>query len=133
MEIQTKNFQNFSVRRFTLIKILMLVYHITPTRNIDKILNIGLEPRCGTRSTSCGEKNKTIWVFPDISSLEYGIDNWLENMFSEKTKLSLLEILIIDDNLNILGYEANILNIIPAENIRVITRDIDTLFSYNFD
>jgi len=111
----------------------MFVYHITPTRNIDKILNIGLEPRRGARSASCGEKNKTIWVFPDVNSLEYGIDNWIEDMFSEKTKLSLLEILITDDNLNILGYEANISSIIPAENIRVITRDIDTLLSYNFD
>lgn len=69
-------------------------FHVTTLRNWKKIQKEGLVPKRGARSCLLGEKGKQIFLFPDVDSTTDALMNWLGELFSERTKLALLEIKI---------------------------------------
>jgi hypothetical protein len=103
------------------------VFHVTPSRSVKGIQRKGLIPKIGPRSRLIKEKVPTIYVFPDIESLENGVSNWLGDAFDEETKLSILELTVpsawvVREELQ---WEVKIMQTIPPENIRVMVPDVD--------
>lgn len=69
-----------------------VVYHVTPTRNIKKIMQQGLIPAVGDRSKKITDEKSGIFTFPDKTSAEDAIMNWLGDEFDDDEDLSLLAI-----------------------------------------
>lgn len=103
------------------------VYHVTPKRNIPKIMRDGLQPRRGARSRKAGETAPAIYVFPDWLSLEDGVTNWLGDEFDETAVLSVLELTVPTAWLtqDAVRWEATISYAVPPERIRVVVDDLD--------
>ena len=68
-------------------------YHITNKSNLKSILEKGLIPMIGSRSTKC-ECGKAIYMFPSIPSLEDAVDSWLLDEFTNEEELVVLEIIV---------------------------------------
>lgn len=101
-----------------------IVYHVTPTKNLSKILKQGLIPRVGDRSQKIAGEEEGIFTFPDKESAENAVMNWLGDEFNEDEELSLLAINI--DGLKTTkgaDYEIIIKDKIDPSRIKV-TRDI---------
>ena len=101
-----------------------LYYHVTPTVNVQSILQHGLVPGSGKRSQVIGEQGKFIFLFGDIVSAEDAVANWLGDEFNEDELLTLLQV-SIPENFPIkhdkaVAYEFFTDKKIPAENIKVI-------------
>ncbi len=103
------------------------VYHVTPKRNVPRIMRDGLQPRIGPRSKKGREKIASIYVFPDWLSCEDGMSNWLIDEFDETTPLSVLELTIPTSWLHRdqLQWEAEIRQVVPPDHIRVVISNID--------
>jgi hypothetical protein len=102
-------------------------YHLTPTRNLKYIETEGLLARKGRRSRDAHEPENGVWMFPNINALLYGIDNWITNMFSDRTRLALLEVDVNGEALLGEHIEVCCPFDIRRSQIRVITRDINTI------
>ena len=102
------------------------VWHVTFKRKVPSILRQGLEPRVGKRSRSVKEKVPAIYVFPDPTSLEDALTNWLGDEIPD-AKLSILELIVPEDWINHdnLRWEARILRPVPPNMIKVVVPDID--------
>ena len=66
-------------------------FHVTPTRNLKKILANGIEPRVGVRSRKLSEV-ACIHLFRSRDSMEDAVMGWLGEQFGENTPLTALEI-----------------------------------------
>lgn len=101
-------------------------FHITPTRNVRKIMRDGLTPKNGRRSRQI-ERIPAIFLFHSREDVENALTNWLGDEFGESVQLALLEVTVPDDTARIAGagYEAVITASIPASAIKIITRNID--------
>jgi hypothetical protein len=101
------------------------VYHVTERHNVPTILRDGLIPKIGPRSKRAKEKTPRIYVFPDMTSMEDGVCNWLGDEFTKRT--SLLEINVPDEWLthDAVRWEATICQPVPPSCIKVIVDDMD--------
>jgi hypothetical protein len=101
-------------------------YHVTPTRNIKRILTHGLEPKIGPRSKAFGEKNKATYLFKSEAAAHDGVSNWLGDHFHESTPLSMLKVKIPHDAQKGHGaeYEHVIHSHIPAHHISIHTKEL---------
>lgn len=104
-----------------------LVYHVTPSENLDSIMSQGLIPQKGERSRKILDEKPAIYCFPDKDTMEDAVMNWLGDEFDEDEALALLEI----DTTGLDGqvtdgakYEIAITSSIPVENIRVLSKDL---------
>lgn len=102
------------------------VYHVTPTRNLNSILEKGIEPRIGPRSRRLGEKIPGIYCFPTIDDIEDALDNWLFYEFSESTLFALIRIWIPGNVRSSQEVEWEIIlhGAVPSSNIKVLSRDL---------
>lgn len=106
-----------------------VVYHITPAQNLRSIMQHGLKPQVGDRSVKLSNELTAVYCFPDKSSLEDAMTNWLGDEFDEDEQLALLSI----NTSNLQGsytpnaeYEVAITSVIPPSNIKILSKDIDT-------
>jgi hypothetical protein len=103
----------------------MRLYHVTPTRNLGRILREGLLPRKGPRSRNAKERVPAIYCFPDQTSLEEGISQWFFDLFTDETPLALLEITVaagvrIESDV---AWERHLLVPIPPDHLQVLDRN----------
>lgn len=101
-------------------------YHVTPTRNLKRILTNGLVPKIGPRSKAMGERHKATYLFKSQEHAHDGVANWLGDHFKDDTPLSLLKVKIPHDAHKGQGadYEHVIHSHIPAHNIAVHTKSM---------
>lgn len=72
-------------------------FHVTPAANLSSILSDGIITAIGERSQIVGEKNKAVFLFPDVSSMENALMNWLGEAFEDEENLVILQIDLPDD------------------------------------
>ena len=104
----------------------MIVYHITLTRNLSKVMSGGLVPKIGRRSSRLGEKTAAIYFFPSMSEVENGLENWMMNEFGEEARLSLLRV-SIPPTVKVYSdaaYECHVCELIATSNIQVLSKDV---------
>ena len=101
-----------------------IAYHVTPARNLKPILREGLIPRRGRRARDAREPSKSIWLFADREAFEYGVMNWLDNMFSDRTRLAVLGVDVSGDACVRNGIELRVPGWISPKRIIVITSDL---------
>jgi len=101
----------------------LIVYHITPLKNVPSIQQNGLQPQIGDRTAQIPDEQSAIYCFPDVSSAEDALMNWLGDEFDESEELAMLEI----DTTGLKGkftkhaeYELTIVSPIPPEQIKVM-------------
>jgi hypothetical protein len=106
------------------------VYHVTPASNLDSIMKAGLRPQVGARSSQIPGEQSAIYCFPDKTSLEDAMMNWLGDEFDEDEELALLEI----DTSNLTGeytpnaeFEIAITSLIPPNRIKVLSSNLATI------
>jgi hypothetical protein len=106
----------------------IMLYHLTPTRNIRSIMQNGLIPRIGRRARLLGESTPAIYLFPSIEDAEDALEQWYGNEFSDNTRLALLAVNIPPGATEIAGagYERIFTTPIPPQQIKII----DTNFGY---
>jgi hypothetical protein len=101
------------------------VFHLTSPELLPSILERGLEPGIGPRSTELGETVAGVYCFPDRSALEAALGSWLETVFDPEDPLACL---VIDErglSMNSdADYEIRVVETIDPERIRVLTADI---------
>lgn len=105
------------------------VWHVTRRSSVPRILRQGLVPRRGRLSRSAKEAEKAIYVFPDSTSLEDAMTNWLGDEM-ENESLSLLELTVPRDwvEQHDVRWEAQIRQPVPPDHIRVLVDDMDEWF-----
>ncbi len=103
-------------------------YHVTPTHNLANIQKNGLQPNIGDRSVKLEDK-AGIYLFNSLDDAENALSNWLGDEFDEDEQLSLLQITSNNIKPNRSHYETVVDTNIPASDITVLTKDIDT---FNF-
>jgi hypothetical protein len=105
------------------------LYHVTEKTKLPSIMEHGLLPMRGPRSSLCGEAKPAVYCFPGREDLEDAMMNWLGESFVEadiaEGGLVILEIdadgLLIESDA---GYELAILEIIqPTRIINVFNED----------
>ena len=69
-----------------------LVYHVTPTRNVKRIMQQGLIPQAGDRSQKIAGEDTGVYTFPDLETAESAVMNWLGDEFDEDEPLTMLAI-----------------------------------------
>lgn len=67
------------------------VYHVTPTKNLKSIAKQGLVPTVGDRASQIAGEKFGIYVFPDTTSAEDAVMNWLGDEFDDEP-LTMLKI-----------------------------------------
>ena len=101
-----------------------VLYHVTPTRNLPKIMQQGLVPRIGARARRLGEPIKGIYLFRSESDAESGVMNWLGDEFGE-ARLALLAVKVPPGAAEATGagYETVLTEPIAPDRITVLSRN----------
>lgn len=101
-------------------------YHVTPTRNVKKIMTHGLIPKIGSRSKLYGEKKPATYLFKTKDHAHDAVGNWLGDHFGEETPLSMLKVKIPHDAHHGKGadYEHVIHSPIPHHHIQLHTKEL---------
>ena len=106
---------------FSLLGDFMILYHVTPTRMLPKILREGLVPQIGPRARLIHEPRVAIYCFGSVASLQNA--EWLWGEFDETTSLALLEIKVPSTIRRArVGFEVQVYDPIPPSSLRVISR-----------
>lgn len=102
----------------------IIAYHVTPERNLRKIKKIGLVPQIGTNSSSYGETEGRIYLFPTSVDADNAVMNWLGDLYDEDEQLALLAVDIAGlPTKKDVGWELNTNQAIPPERIKIISTD----------
>lgn len=70
----------------------IMLYHVTPSDNLDSILAKGLIPSIGPRSAELGELEPRIYLFRNLDDVETALTNWMADAFDENEELVVIEI-----------------------------------------
>lgn len=100
-----------------------VVYHVTPSENVENILAIGLIPQIGERSMMVSERDPLIHLFLSTNALADAFETWMEDVFNEDAPLSLITISLpedfpICDDPAFFGSVAICQHVIPSELIQ---------------
>lgn len=68
-----------------------LAYHVTPARNVKYIQQEGLVPGIGDASSSYGETEERIYLFPSVAEAEDAVMGWMGDQY-ETEILALLQV-----------------------------------------
>ena len=97
------------------------MFHVTPKRNLSKILARGLQPQLGPRARLCGESYEAIFCFKTQSDCDTALSTWMADCFEDEPEgsLAILEVTLPKgarthpDAI----YEVAVLDPIPLQNI----------------
>lgn len=67
------------------------LYHVTPSRNVEAILEQGLIPQIGERSGLIEDRDG-VYLFPTYEDCEYALMNWLGDEFEDEFELTTLKV-----------------------------------------
>lgn len=70
---------------------LPVLYHVTPSSNVDSIRKSGLVPQIGERSKAAGEESPAIYLFASKEEMEQACWSWLGEEF-ENESIAVLEV-----------------------------------------
>lgn len=73
-----------------------VLYHCTPTSNVESILHEGLIPRVGERSEQLGEV-EGIFLFTSYLNCEEALLNWFGDEFDDDVELTTLKVTLPSD------------------------------------
>lgn len=103
-----------------------ILYHVTPSRNVKSILQKGLVPSIGARSSQL-ETDSNLYFFPSKDTAEDAVMNWLGDEFPEDEPLALLAV----SSNGLEGkftpgaeYEYTVSTTVPPRNIKVLSTNI---------
>jgi hypothetical protein len=69
------------------------MYHVTPSSNVQSILKNGLLPKTGDNSSTYGEKEDKIYLFPTEEDASDALSNWLGDQYEDDDiEFSLLQV-----------------------------------------
>ena len=104
----------------------LILYHVTPTRNLPKIMQQGLLPKIGSRARLLNEPVKAIYLFHSQDEAADGVANWLGDAFGESTRLALLAVRVPMNAITEkgAGYETILTEPLPASHITIISRNL---------
>ncbi len=68
-----------------------MLYHVTPSENVENILKVGLIPSVGVASQQNGEECPRIYLFTSLKWVKECIETWLGEVYWNKD-LSVLSI-----------------------------------------
>lgn len=68
-----------------------MLYHVTPSENVENILRVGLIPRIGDASQQNREDRPRVFLFTSLDWAKEGIETWLGEVYWDKD-LSVLAI-----------------------------------------
>jgi hypothetical protein len=101
-----------------------LMYHVTPAKNVKWIMQDGLQPSIGTASSSYGESEERLYLFPTINDAEDAVNNWLGDQYEDEI-LALLQVTITGIELKSdVEWEYYTNQPIPPDRIKVLSMDI---------
>lgn len=66
-------------------------FHVTPAKNVKWIMQDGLVPQIGSASSSYGEEEERLYLFPTKTDAEDAVMNWLGDQY-ESEILALLQV-----------------------------------------
>lgn len=104
-------------------------YHVTPADNLDKIMAEGLTPTQGHRATALGEEYAATYLFRSLNDVDDALSSWLGDEFEDEPT-ALLKVTIPTDAQMLpttADYEMVVGTSIPPKNIKVLSRDTETL------
>ena len=70
----------------------MILYHLTPVKNLESILQNGLIPQIGPRSEHVGEKQAAVFCYPEEDYVEGALEGWIKDYFPNDLKFAIIEI-----------------------------------------
>ncbi len=73
----------------------MELYHVTQSKNIKNITELGLIPSIGKYAAEMGETHKAVWLFPGLKEAQEMIPIWLKPFYG--VDLSILKVSLPDD------------------------------------
>lgn len=95
-------------------------YHVTPKKNVQKILRQWLVPKVGDRSKELWEPTPRIYLFNTQDEAWDGLANWLWDCFDDDVVFALLEVDISWFECTHEAFETQICVPIPPDKIKVI-------------
>lgn len=103
----------------------LILYHVTPARNVARIMRDGLTPKIGPRSRKLKEPVAGIYLFHSIAEAEDGAANWLGDEFGDETRLALLAVRVPADAKSVegAGFETILTTAVPPQNIKIVSKD----------
>ena len=104
-------------------------YHVTPSRNLQSIINQGLIPQIGARSQQIEGEICGIFCFKSLDDLDAAMSSWLGDLFDEDEQLSLIEVdptdAIMANPDDCAEFEVVFTTPIGPNNLKVLSEDID--------
>ena len=98
------------------------LYHITPAKNLRRILKNGLKPKIGRLSRQAQEKTPKIYLFRNLTDTEDALANWFGKQFDEEERLAILEIVFPKRKIKTeqFGFEVTTHHRIPPDYIKLL-------------
>ena len=73
-------------------------FHVTPRKNLESILENGLIPQIGERSSEIGEPVEAVFLFPNFDEMNNELYNWFGEEFDDdEDELIILQIDLPDN------------------------------------
>lgn len=101
------------------------LYHVTPTANVESIMESGLMPQIGPRSQRAGEEDPAIYFFVTKVEMENALMNWLGEEMGDRP-ISILEVRLPRPFQAVLfreGFEVGCAQHISPEYIRIFNEN----------
>lgn len=101
-------------------------FHVTPARNLKRLMTQGLIPKIGPRSRRIREAVPGIYLFYSVDDAEEAVMNWLGDQFGEDTILALLRVEVPPDHARTVGagYEVILTAPVPPQNLQIVSREM---------
>lgn len=101
----------------------MVVFHVSPKKNLNSIQFKGLIPKIGPRAKLLGESNKSIYLFPSKEDVDNALMNWLgDELEDEDVIIMAIDLSGIDYQIE--GYEIILTEAIdPSRIIKIMDEE----------
>ena len=111
-----------------------ILYHVTQTWRLKRILADGLVPQIGPRSRRAREREPAVYFFASAGAIGNAVANWVLEEFSEDDRLSVLCVELPSEFPvhSAVGWERHVFTVVPPGCLRVMTRDIWSATGYGF-
>lgn len=104
----------------------LMLYHLTPARNLPSIMRDGLVPQIGARAKLIGEPTPGIYLFNSVEEAEDAMMNWFGDQFDEEIPIALLAVTVPEGATEIAGagYERILTSPVLPTEIKVLNPDL---------